>query len=417
MDNLGATIPIDPSTQRIGMKLAEYKAVNLRSNPNKPMALSLEPIEGEPQHAQNAAPAPGKEPGLPAPEKKLLDQAEQEFDNGSLNQVLWQRVLAKAGGDKTAAKTAYLRARARELELLKQTGGSAGAVVISREAARPEATRPTPGKPSSDKADDAAADARSRRPFLIAAIATIAVIAIAVGGWAAMRRDSAQSAQPAVAAASAQKPRPAAEEGAPAEKAIPREDFAARCKELIAAGNWNMLVIYASEWTRKEPANAAAWTQLSIGYTKLRQLNDAFQAATKAVNLGPQDPLAWRNLGQLHLALKEPIPALAAFEQAAALDDKDADSFSQAGKLNLQLERMPQAKIAFDHALAANPDNVDALCGEMTLAQKQGRARDAEEMAGRLAALAGTCQYSTDQGATVVVKRPVSEKTPRPAGR
>jgi tetratricopeptide (TPR) repeat protein len=390
--------------------------MGLNSSLNKPMTLSLEPMEGEPEQSQSAPKTSAPEAGVAAPEKKLIDQAEHEFDNGAINQALWVRVLAKAGGDKSAAKTAYLRARARELSLPGRTGGVAGAVHDVRRSTVQEAgsapRRAVASRPE-EPPFDAEPQPKSKRPLVIGAAATVAAIAIAVAGWAAMRHESVEPVQPAVAAP-VQTPAVAT---APTEdKTIPREDFAARCRDLAQAGNWNMLVIYASEWTRKEPANAAAFVQLSTGYIKLRQLNDALQAANKAVKLAPQDAMVWRNIGELNVAMREPVQALAAFEQAAALDERDAYSLAQAGKLNAQLDHPAQAQLAYDRALAVNPDNVDALCGGMALAQKSGRARDAEALSAKLSELAATCQFSTDQG-TVVVKRPMPDKLVRASGR
>lgn len=399
--------------------------MGLNSKPNKPMTLSLEPMDGDgPAPTQGAAKTPEPEASLPAPEKRLVDQAAQEFDNGSINQALWLRVLAKAAGDKAAAKTAYLRARARELEHAARTGGTTGPVLVGREASKPAAG--SAAQKSGMRAPEGSEPVPprrvpSKRSLVIGAAAAVAVLGVAAVAWGVMRRDGNEPPKPAVAAAApAQIPnaQPVAQAPPqPTEKAALPEDFGARCAELVASGNWNVLVIYASEWTRKEPANANAWVQLSVGYAKLRQLNDAFQAATKATKLSPQEALVWRNLGQLHVALKEPLPALAAFEQAIALNDKDAYSFAQAGMLDLQLDRLPQAKIAFDSALATNADNVDAMCGEMAVAQKLGRSKDADEMGARLNTLAATCQFSTDQGATVVVKRPMPDKVVRAGGR
>ena len=55
----------------------------------------------------------------------------------------------------------------------------------------------------------------------------------------------------------------------------------ATVQQLKDAGNWNVLVLYASKWTRDQPDNAAAWKELSIGYANLHQFNDAAVAATK----------------------------------------------------------------------------------------------------------------------------------------
>ena len=139
-----------------------------------------------------------------------------------------------------------------------------------------------------------------------------------------------------------------------------RPNFEARVQELKQAGNWNVLVLYASEWTRKEPTNPSAWHELSVGYAKMRQLDDAFQAAAKAVALAPQDARLWNNLGHV----------------------------------NLSLERLPEAKVAFDHALALLADDPDTLCSAALVAQRQGRASDADALAGQVKGADGGCRAS-----------------------
>ena len=61
-------------------------------------------------------------------------------------------------------------------------------------------------------------------------------------------------------------------------------------QELKNAGNWNVVVLQALAWTRKEPKNAAAWNELSIGYINMRQLDDAHAAARMALNLRRKMP-------------------------------------------------------------------------------------------------------------------------------
>jgi Flp pilus assembly protein TadD len=175
----------------------------------------------------------------------------------------------------------------------------------------------------------------------------------------------------------------------------PRVDFAGKISALKSAGNWNVLVIYAGEWTRAQPANADAWRELSMGYVKLRQLRDAFDAATKAVEVAPRSFLAWQNLGTVNVALQDPAGALAAFERATALNDQDVVSLVQAGMLNTRLGRVVEARTAFAKALALSPEDVDALCGATSVAQKQGRLQDAEATAQRLKSIDGVCRDST----------------------
>jgi len=139
-------------------------------------------------------------------------------------------------------------------------------------------------------------------------------------------------------------------------------------RELKIAGNWNVLVLYANEWTRKEPNSAAAWRELSVGYANLQQFNDALDAATRAVQLAPQDALPWRNLGQI----------------------------------NLTVDRLAEAAAAFGKALAINPDDADALCGATLVAQRQARPRDPAAVTRQVGPADGGC-FDMSYGTTTVV--------------
>jgi tetratricopeptide (TPR) repeat protein len=128
-------------------------------------------------------------------------------------------------------------------------------------------------------------------------------------------------------------------------------------RSLEQSGNWNVLVLYASEWTRKEPDNATAWTALSNGYLRMRQWDDALDAAKRVVTVAPESAASWRNLGHVEVAL----------------------------------ERWPEARSAFDKSLALKADDLDALCGAAQVANAQGRAKDAVELTARVAQAGTGC--------------------------
>ena len=136
----------------------------------------------------------------------------------------------------------------------------------------------------------------------------------------------------------------------------------AKIEEFRATDNWNLLVLYTTEWTRQEPGNAAAWSQLSQGFERLRQFAEAREAATSAVKLAPKEARYWRNLGDIDIELNRQEDALKAFEVAGGLDDKDVHSVVQIGILNVALSRLPEAKVASTRALELNPDDAAALC-------------------------------------------------------
>ena len=136
----------------------------------------------------------------------------------------------------------------------------------------------------------------------------------------------------------------------------------AKIEGFRATDNWNLLVLYSTEWTRQEPGNAAAWSQLSQGFERLRQFAEAREAATSAVKLAPKEARYWRNLGELDVELNRQEDALKAFEVAAGLDDKDVHSIVQIGILNVALSRLPEAKTAATRALELSPEDPAALC-------------------------------------------------------
>lgn len=403
------------------------------SRPSKP--LELQPLDA-PSRLDGPNPRPGAS-GLPEEEgrskvsDKLIAEATKEFDEGVVNQPLWMRILVKHGGDKAAAKTAYLRARAAELRVAHREGAAPdGSLKLSREFLNSESARvgsvprpPLPAKqpsrqPKESSTQAVASRSDPKRLYMIAGAAVLGLVILAV--WFLVRRDgAAQRVATSAAPATAQTVKQAAKEAQTPKDANPNgggtesRKFESRVRELAEAGNWNVFVLFAAEWTRKEPGNAAAWTQLSVGYTKLRQFKDALDAATKAVQLAPGDAAAWRSLGEANLATNDAAAALVAFEQASSLDEKDVSSLVQAGTLNAKLDRLPQAESALNKALALSPDNVDALCGAMTVAQKQGRPKDAEPVAQRLSSLNAKCR---DPGASVSVKLPASRQ-PQPAAR
>ena len=184
-----------------------------------------------------------------------------------------------------------------------------------------------------------------------------------------------------------------------------RQELLAKIEELRLAGNWHVLVLYAGEWTRRDPRNAAAWNELSLGYERLRQFDDAYNAATKAVALAPEVALYWRNLGQLDVELNLPEEALRAFEGATALDDRDLHSLVQAGLLYWRLARAPEAKVALDKALALSAEDPDALCLKALIANRPVASKAPVAVAKQSGPHEMTCRDFTDvKDAPVVAK-------------
>ena len=222
--------------------------------------------------------------------------------------------------------------------------------------------------------------------------------------------DVAKPAAQALAAAKGKAATPAAQ--VPDRPNVSNEDFAKKVAELKAAGNWNVLVLYGVEWTRKLPDSADAWNELGMGYAKLRQFGEAQEATAKAAQLAPNNFEIWQRLGEIDMAMQQPVAALAAYEKAAALNGRDVTSLVQIGSLNVQLGHLPEAKVAFARALDVSPTDVDALCGAASIAQKEGRTQDADVIARQLKAADQSCREAATVAPVSVPATPAANKKP-----
>ena len=332
---------------------------------------------------------------------RYLAEAIREMRDGHIDRALWTRAMDLSGGNKDAATPGYLKARATALKLKRRER------VAEAAQRRALAALSEPGE-NGDDGNGGASAAATKRPSWMPAPKSKLTLLLAAGLGAAVVALVWMFAFPAPeaptsAAASASSPRPAAPARRDAVPAAPTpeqaaataraldEEFAARVQALREAGNWNVLVLQASEWTRRRPDNANAWGQLSMGYARLKQRDDAYEAGKKAVQLAPDDPLLWRNLGQVAQTLDSPDEAIAAYLQAIARNERDIESLTQIGALHAQQGRLPEAKEAFDRALALIPEDTEALCGQAMIAQKQGRGRDADAILQKLKASDRSC--------------------------
>jgi Flp pilus assembly protein TadD len=327
---------------------------------------------------------------------RFAREAEQQFRDGHIDQPLWDRAVAQSQGDHDAAVSHYLRARATALRLLDRElrhEQRADLAQRRREQVPPSVTSRPPVAsglvdPDEDQDDVAAppagwrgkgwlASARTRAALIVAGVLVPVVL---MGGYFAFGRSvspelnaTTAGASPPVAGAAAAPVKAASAGSAPAKiieaKPVATPDFLLKLQQFRDTGNWNMVVLYAVEWTRREPANAAAWNELRSGYSNLRQFDDALAAAKKAVELAPDDAALRRYQGNAHLDLDDPTGAFAAFTEAVARDADDVYSLQQLGLLNARQGRMPESKSAFDLALAVKPGDALTQCLRNATAQ------------------------------------------------
>jgi tetratricopeptide (TPR) repeat protein len=347
---------------------------------------------------------------------RFLTKAIHEHTAGHIDTTLWARALAQAGGDSARAKDLYVQSRATALRVTKREKRAARhASVVEALSGAPDRAFPLPGPEAGAAAAVATGPGkpgrgvakRNRKRVMIAAGALGSLVVVA-GLVMALSADDPllpniagnTRLNPLARSTPTAQATPATTDTGTAADAS-GEDFVGKVRALEKEGNWHIIVLYAVEWTRKQPDNAEAWKVLSQGYIKLRQLGEAQDAATKAVQLAPDDFLKWQNLGQINLAIQLPAQALEAFDRATVLNDHDVISLVQAGILHGQFGHLAEARTAFAKALAVNPQDIQALCGATSVAQKEGRMKDAQEMTRQMTSLAERCG---DQGSTVSVR-------------
>jgi Tfp pilus assembly protein PilF len=379
---------------------------------------------GEPGEGSAAAESAGIEPSVP-PVDRFLADATREYEGGHIERPLWAHAVAQGDGDPAATLAAYLRARATALRLADREHRMPPSARRSRTAHPPQA--------DADLPEASAPEPRaSPRPSVPPPWrrwwpAPVALVVAGVAAWALFAPGADRVVPPPAAAsvgatAATASPAAGSDRQAPltaavspaAELAAQRAEREAKVQELMSAGNWNVLVLHAAEWTRKDPNHADAWKYLAVGYANMRQHDDAFVAGEKAAQLAPAERELWRNLGRLGVAAGRPEAALHAYEQALAIDEHDAASLVQAGRLQAELGRLPQAKVTFDRALAASPGDPEALCGQAQVAQRQGRGKDAEAIVRDLRRGANECSLADAVPAFVAHAAPAAGSKPVP---
>jgi tetratricopeptide (TPR) repeat protein len=360
-------------------------------NPLPSRALALEPVEvstpggdAARKAGDSSAAAKAKRDLRITTADEFLAAAAREYQAGNIDQALWRRAADECGDDASLVIAAYLRARATALQLRHKPDERSQIQSRGAGSRQGASDRKLESEPSVEIVSTKLAGVRPQgvRPkvlYLAGAVAALASV-VAVVWLIASPRGSESVHQPIVSAAApsanqSTSPTPLGSElplvsrSGGTDQGDPAPAFETTVQQLKNDGKWNVLVLYATEWARKEPNNAAAWYELSVGYAKLRQLEEAFDAATKAVQLSPGDSLFWRNLGHINLAV----------------------------------ERLPEAGIAFDRALAVGPDDADALCGVALVAQRQGRPKDADAFTKRVKSVGGSCPEVSDGETAVVV--------------
>jgi len=401
VDRAPAISPVDPGIHRSSHSTV-VKAALLRLADEPAEAVEIQSVEAGDRLREGKATRDRDSKS----NDEYVAEAAREFEAGTLDQPLWAKAVELAGNDAEAAKPAYLRARATALRVAKRKKRAEDQARRARELAEEE--KAWGGAPVRSVSH------RRRNMLIGGGVGVVALVAGFLLLFPASEppkpADVAKPAAQALAAAKGKAATPAAQ--VPDRPNVSNEDFAKKVAELKAAGNWNVLVLYGVEWTRKLPDSADAWNELGMGYAKLRQFGEAQEATAKAAQLAPNNFEIWQRLGEIDMALQQPVAALAAYEKAAALNGRDVTSLVQIGSLNVQLGHLPEAKVAFARALDVSPMDVDALCGAASIAQKEGRTKDADVIARQLKAADLRCREAVTVAPVSVPATPAANKKP-----
>jgi tetratricopeptide (TPR) repeat protein len=348
-------------------------------------ALDAHSIEIRPLERTFPKPAPVPAPGAPdvSPPSgdAFIAQAMREYAQGHLDTPLWNRSLQQSQGNAEAAAAMYIPARAVALRMQERKRRETAKRAAMQTQADREPMLPEPS---------------FWQRYKLAIVAAALIVPAGIAGAVLVASRGDETAAPVTVATPARKApaaapasaTPAADAGAA--KPSPSVALAQKVQELRDAGNFNVMVLYATEWTRKEPDDAAAWDALRVGYVHLRQYDDARNAAKKAVQLAPDEARLWRNLAAVNMDLDDPEAALGAYEQAAARNSVDVDSLNAIALLQTRLGRPAEAKAAFDRAVAASPGDAVTACLRGGVAQMPA-ARDAYTLSRQVRAVDDRC--------------------------
>jgi Flp pilus assembly protein TadD len=106
--------------------------------------------------------------------------------------------------------------------------------------------------------------------------------------------------------------------------------------------------------------NADAYTQIGVGYYKLKQLDSAAVYFTKALSINPGSNTALNNLGSVYFESKQYEKALEIYGKVLELDPNFVDCHVNMGSALGMLQRYPEAVLSFQKALSLDPQNAKA---------------------------------------------------------
>jgi protein O-GlcNAc transferase len=156
----------------------------------------------------------------------------------------------------------------------------------------------------------------------------------------------------------------------------------------LQSGDLSRAAALASEKTKRDPEDAAAWEVLGVACLQRGVLEPAIDAAQRAARLTPQVASRHANLGSILRAAGQAEAAEAAYVAAIAADPTFAPAHHNLGNLRLDQGRLHDAEASLRAAVELQADNAEAWRSLGMVLQRSGRLEEAVSANEALLALA-----------------------------
>lgn len=153
------------------------------------------------------------------------------------------------------------------------------------------------------------------------------------------------------------------------------------------------------EETKRNPGNAASWTQLGNFYFDGGQYERAIEAYQKSLSLDPNNADVWTDMGIMYRSTDRPHKAIEAFERAMAIDPKHQNSrFNKGVVLMYDLNQEESAVKEWEELGRINPsyelsegEHLDELILHYKLKQEENKV-SADQQPGKEGVTVGKSQ-------------------------
>jgi Flp pilus assembly protein TadD len=146
----------------------------------------------------------------------------------------------------------------------------------------------------------------------------------------------------------------------PIEPKAPAATWSDRAKALENAQNWPGLLAHNRQWTKAEPGNYLAWSNLGEAYDIMGRYREAIAAYREALRLKPDQEGIWFLIGVAYDNMGRRQEAIAAFREVLRLKPDFLATWNALGVAYANLGRHQEAIEAYLELLRLKPDDAVA---------------------------------------------------------